>query len=186
MLLAAAIQPRATIRLKPTIAVPRATPQRRSRVQSPMAARSATAPMVQKRVCWATAPKTTAMAKLSPRTRDVVPGSSASVTDDPHLQRARLYAEPLGVAVGPPRGLPTLWEGSRDSANGRPQGVRRSPGWPPGQAAQRGGRPFAEITRRAGAARGAGRRCAACPGVQPGPRDAPCPAPRATPARAFP
>ena len=54
-LLAAAIQPSATIRLKPTIAVPSGhAPEAQAGSSRPSTARSATAPMVQKRVCWAT------------------------------------------------------------------------------------------------------------------------------------
>jgi len=64
--------------LKPIIAVPMASSHMRMRVQSPMLTMSATAPMVQKCVRWAMAPKTAASAKADHSTWATSPGSSAS------------------------------------------------------------------------------------------------------------
>ena len=58
-------RPSATSALKPIIATPMASSHMRMRVQSPMLTMSATAPMVQKCVRCATAPKATASAKLA-------------------------------------------------------------------------------------------------------------------------
>jgi hypothetical protein len=56
------------MRLNPSIATPAASSHMRMRLQSPMLTMSATAPMVQKCVRCATAPKTTASAKLAQST----------------------------------------------------------------------------------------------------------------------
>ena len=62
--------------LKPIIATATASNHMRMRVQSPVLTMSATAPMVQKCVRWATAPKTIARAKLPHKTCAVKPGRS--------------------------------------------------------------------------------------------------------------
>ena len=63
MLWRASIQPAPTMALKPMMAVAMASTHMRMRVQSPMFTTSAMAPMVQKWVRCANAPKTVASAK---------------------------------------------------------------------------------------------------------------------------
>src|SRR5689334_20731282 len=65
MLLPASTQPSHTIALKPIIATPMAMTHMRMRVQSPMVTMSATAPIVQKCVRCAMAPKSAAKTKAA-------------------------------------------------------------------------------------------------------------------------
>jgi len=53
-------------------------------------------------------------------------------------------------------------------AEGVGQGALRSPGWPPGQAAQRRPMPSATPARRVSTCKGRTRRCKCSPGSQPG------------------
>ena len=64
--------------LKPNMATPMARAHMRMRLQSPMLTMSATAPMVQKWVRWAMAPKTAAKKKAAQRTWAARPGRSDS------------------------------------------------------------------------------------------------------------
>ena len=78
MLSAASIQPAPTMALKPIMATAMASTHMRMRVQSPRLTMSATAPMVQKWVRCAMAPKATASAKAAHSTVAVRPGKSDS------------------------------------------------------------------------------------------------------------
>ena len=84
-LLAARTQPRPTMVLKPITATAMASTHMRRRVQSPMVITSAIAPLVQKRVCWATAPNSTASAKAHHNT--VVLNASMSISGMTGLSR---------------------------------------------------------------------------------------------------
>jgi hypothetical protein len=87
-LFAASTQPRPAIAPKPSMATPMASSHIRMRVQSPMLTMSATAPMVQKWVRWAMAPKTAASANAAHRTRWVRPGRSDSCIARDSRERA--------------------------------------------------------------------------------------------------
>ncbi len=78
-MLLAATQPAATIALKPSVAVAIASAHMRARVQSPMLTTSATAPIVQKWVRCAIAPKIAASANAAHSTRVVKAAGSISL-----------------------------------------------------------------------------------------------------------
>ena len=107
MLLAASTQPAATMALKPSMATPMARTHMRMRVQSPMLTMSATAPMVQKCVRWAMAPKATASPKAAHSTVAVRPGKSDScmrgtlVDASPGAAARAAAAEPARRALAP-------------------------------------------------------------------------------------
>ena len=87
-LLAASTQPRPTIALKPAMATAIASTHMRRRVKSRMLTMSASAPIVQKCVRCAIAPKATDSAKADHRTSVVSEAGSGAVMAELSLRRA--------------------------------------------------------------------------------------------------